>query len=191
MAIKIHAARASQSTQSEISLYRLLASAEPEQPANARYLVGLLSSFELAGPNGHHTCFVLEAMGPNLSDMLRSLEFQVGHPFDDDFCLRFPKHLTRRILKEVLRGLQFLHSNKVVHGDVHKGNILVNAFLPRYAADSLERLRQPADQARPLERLDGKKDLWAPPYLLPPANLRSYVSTELDPFTKLSDLGGG
>lgn len=168
-----------------------LASAEPEQPANARYLVGLLTSFELTGPNGQHTCFVLEAMGPNLSDMLRSLEFQVGHPFDDDFCLRFPKYLAKRILKEVLRGLQFLHSNNIVHGDVHKGNILVDVSLPQYTAHSLEELRQPADQARPLERLDGKKDLWAPPYLLPPANLRSYVSTELDPFTKLTDIGGG
>lgn len=191
VAIKIHTARISQSAQSELSLYEFLASAEPEQPTNEHYLVGLLTCFELTGPNGQHTCFVFEAMGPNLSDMLRSQEFQVGHPFDDDFCHRFPRHIAKRILKEVLRGLQFLHRNNVVHGDVHKGNVLVNTLLPQYAADSLNKLRQPPDQARPLERLDGKKDLWAPPYLLPPANLRSYVSLELDPITKLTDIGGG
>ncbi|KAI7782402.1 serine/threonine-protein kinase SRPK3 [Diaporthe eres] len=78
---------------------------------------------------------------------------------------------------------------KIVHGDVHKGNILVNVLLPQYKPESLENLRQPLDQARPLERLDGKKDVWALPYLLPPANLRSYVSTELDQFTKLTDFG--
>lgn len=191
MAIKIVTARISQSARSELSLYRLLASAEPENPRNAPNLVGLLTSFELVGPNGQHVCFVFEVMGPNLSDMLRSQEFQVGHPFDDDFCHRYPKHLSKRILKELLLGLCFLHSNKIVHGDVHKGNILVNVLLPQYKPESLENLRQPLDQARPLERLDGKKDVWAPPYLLPPANLRSYVSTELGPFTKLTDFGQG
>lgn len=190
VAIKIHTARVSQSALSELSLYRLLAIAEPA-PSKAHYFVGLLTSFELIGPNGQHTCFVLEVMGPNLSDMVRSQEFQVGHPFDDDFCQRFPKHLAKRILKGILHALHFLHRNKVVHGDVHKGNILVNVLLPQYTADFLEKLRQRADQARPLERLDGKKDLWAPPYLFPSANLRSYVSTELDPFTKLTDIGEG
>lgn len=190
VAIKILKASVSQSANSELSLYRLLGSAGSE-PAISPYVVGLLASFELVGPNGKHTCFVLEFMGPNLSDMLRWQEFEVGDPFDDDFCRRLPKHLAKRILKDLLRGLQFLHSNKVVHGDVHKGNILVNARLPKCTADSLEILRQPADQARPLERLDGKKDLWAPPYLLPPANLRSFVSTELDPVIKLTDMGEG
>lgn len=188
MAIKIHTARVSQSALSQLSLYALLASAEPA-PSKAHFLVELLTSFELVGPNGQHTCFVFEVMGPNLSDMVRSQEFQVGHPFDDDFCHRFPKHLAKRILEETLHGLHFLHRNKVVHGDVHKGNILVNFLLPQYTADALKNLRQSADQARPLERLDGKKDLWAPPYLLPSASLRSYVSTELGPFTKLTDIG--
>jgi hypothetical protein len=78
-----------------------------------------------------------------------------------------------------------------VHGDVHTGNILVNVLLPQYNADALEKLHQSADQARPLERLDGKKDLWAPPYLFPSASLRSCISTELDSFTKLTDIGEG
>lgn len=150
MAVKILKARASQAARSELSLYRLLAAAERD-PSNVDYLVGLLASFELVGPNGQHSCFVLEAMGPNLSDMLRWEEFQVGDPFDDDFCRRFPKHLAKRILKAVLHGLKFLHGNGIVHGDVHKGNILVNVLLPQYNTDSLEKLRQGADQARPLE----------------------------------------
>lgn len=190
MAVKILKARASQAAQSELSLYRLLAAAE-RGSSDAGYLVGLLDSFELVGPNGRHLCFVLEAMGPNLSDMLRWEEFQVGDPFDDDFCHRFPKHLARRILKAMLHGLKLLHGNGIVHGDVHKGNILVDFLPPEYNTDSLETLRQGIDQARPLERLDGRNDPWAPPYLLPPANLRSYVCTEVDPLAKLTDIGQG
>lgn len=189
--LKIHTARISQSAQSELSVYKFLASAEVEQHESARHLVEILASFAVTGPNGQHTCSVFKAIGPNLSDMLCSQQFQVGHPFDDDFCNRFPTHPAKRILRVVLRGLQFLHRNKVVHGDVHKGNILVNTLLPQYAIESLQKLPQPPDQARPLERLDGKKDLWALPYLLAPANLRSYVSLELDPITKLTDIGGG
>lgn len=135
VAIKIHTARASQSALSEPSLYRLLPIEEPA-PSKAHYLVRLLTSFDLIGPNGQHTCFVLEVMGPNLSDMVRSQEFEISSPFDDDFCNRFPKHLAKLILKETLHGLHFLHRNKVVHGDVHKGNILVNVLLPQYTADS-------------------------------------------------------
>jgi non-specific serine/threonine protein kinase len=191
VAIRILKAHLSQSAQSELSLYGLLLASAEREPSHAHSLVKLFTSFELIGPNGQHACFVFEVMGPNLSDMLRSQEFHVGHPFDDDFCCRFPKHLAKRILKGVLHGLQFLHRNKIVHGDVHKGNILVNVLPPQYTADSLENLRRPADEARPMERLDGKKDLWAPPYLLPPANLRSYVFTESDPFSKLTDIGGG
>lgn len=183
-------ARASQSARSELSLYELLATAETDaEVSNAGYLVGLLTSFELTGPNGQHTCCVFEVMGPNLIDLLRSQEYMVGHPLDDDFCHRLPKDLTKRILKAMLHGLRVLHSNKVVHGDVHKGNILMNIRLPEY--DSLEKLRQSEDQASPLERLDGKKDLWAPPYLLRSADLRSYISSELDPVAKLTDVGGG
>lgn len=190
MAIKIHTARVSQSVLSQLSLYRLIAIKEPA-PSKANHIVRLFTSFQLEGPNGQHTCFVLEVMGPNLSDMVFSQEFQVGEPLDEDFCHRFPKVLAKRILKGTLHSLQLLHENKVVHGDVHGGNILVNVLLPQFTADSLEKLRQYADQGRPLRRLDGKKDLWAPPYLLTTANLRSYISTEQDPFTKLTDIGEG
>ncbi|KAJ4393335.1 hypothetical protein N0V93_002543 [Gnomoniopsis smithogilvyi] len=45
-----------------------------------------------------------------------------------------------------------------------------------------------SDQA--LKRLDGKSDLWAPPYQLAPAGLLKYSSTELDPYVKITDIGG-
>lgn len=183
-------ARASQSARSEISLHELLANAGTDAGvSNAGYLVELLTSFELTGPSGKHTCSVFEVMGPNLTDLLRSSDYMVGHPLDDSFCHRLPKELAKRILKAVLRALHFLHSNGVFHGDVHKGNILMNIRLPEY--DSLETLRQSEDQGSPLERLDGKRDLWAPPYLLRSADLREYMSSELEPVAKLTDFGEG
>lgn len=56
---------------------------------------------------------VLELMRGNLQDMTR------GEPIDLD--------LLRRVLAGCLNGLQFLHVNGVIHGDVKPANILVDA----------------------------------------------------------------
>jgi non-specific serine/threonine protein kinase len=65
------------------------------------------------------------------------------------------------------------------------------------AEDAEERLRpresleQPAAEGVPLQRRDGKVDLWAPSYLLPPAPLDHLVPFDfgIDPVVKIADLG--
>lgn len=36
----------------------------------------------------------------------------------------------------------------------------------------------------------GEKDMWAPAYQLEPAGLLEYSSTKLDPYVKITDIGG-
>ncbi|KAK2607758.1 hypothetical protein N8I77_006410 [Diaporthe amygdali] len=112
------------------------------------------------------------------------------HPvrLGDTFYDRF--HVIRKIGYGSFSTVWLAHDDLIVHGDLHAGNILVSIRPQDCEAGTIGKLRQNPDDGEPLRRLDGKIDLWAPTYLLPPAGLLAYVSTELDPFVKLVDLGG-
>lgn len=157
-------------------------------PVETRTIVPLLDSFHHEGPNGMHLCLVFAIMGPNAGTVLNlAPECQIGEPWDR----RYPKLWARRILRDTLLGLQFLHSNNIVHGDLHLGNILFTVKLSDTQSNPPETLEQRPDEGFPLRRLDGKIDRWAPKYLLEPRALYEYISLELDPLVKITDLGGG
>ena len=107
MAIRILKAHLSQSAQSELSLYGLLLASAEREPSHAHSLVKLFTSFELIGPNGQHACFVFEVMGPNLSDMLRSQEFHVGHPSMTTSVADFQNTWRNVFLKECSMAYNF------------------------------------------------------------------------------------
>ena len=154
----------------------------------SRHIVRLLDSFNHHGPNGTHLCLVYEVMGPHVKSMIRlSPQCQFGDPWDR----RLPKQWAKRVLRDTLRGLQVLHANGIVHGDIHPGNILFAVKLASSTVDPPERLEQHPDQESPLRRRDGKIDPWAPEYLLEPMSLHDYTSLDLNPLVKISDLGGG
>jgi serine/threonine protein kinase len=156
------------------------------QPGS-KYLVALYDAIKITGPNGQHDCLVYETMGPDLTALLRKRpEFQIGEPWER----RFTKGFAKRALLDTIRALDFLHERGVVHGDVHLGNILTCIGQLNVSPSSESVLQQPASHARPLNRLDGKKDLWAPSYLLEPLPLDDHFSYDLDPVVKLADLGG-
>lgn len=173
----------------ELQLYKILSSSNHPGALN---IVGLQDAFDHLGPNGRHKCLVFEPMGPHLGEFLRkSPEFEYGNILDDVWGMRFPIHITRRVLRNVLFGLSFLHSEGIVHGDLHKGNLLVSIVRPMLDGTQREDLRQPLEEADKLERLEGKKDSWAPSYLLPPKPLQEFTSTPMDPLVKISDLCAG
>jgi non-specific serine/threonine protein kinase len=108
--------------------------------------------------------------------------------------VRYPPQMAKSILKQTSQGLVFLHGNGIAHGDLQPGNMLF--ALKGIDAEAEDVLRQKEDVdgnsiSPPVERLDGKQDLWAPPYLCIAQPLVS-LTPFLDDFTiKLSDMGGG
>lgn len=203
VALKISTARLSITVANrELSLYQRLTRSPTSNAVTpgAECFTALLDSFQITGPNGSHTAFVFEPLGPQLEDVLRfTPEFGHEETLDSDGNLRkgvlkfprFPKALGKRILRNVLSGLQYLHAHGVVHGDLHRGNILVTTRDLECTADTIRELQQWPEDGQELKRLDGQVDLWAPPYQLEPAGLLKYSSTELDPYVKITDIGGG
>jgi serine/threonine-protein kinase SRPK3 len=81
---------------------------EPQHPGH-EFVVSLLDEFSCEGPNGHHSCLVTNLLGPNLS-ALEGMDM-MGN---GDYLL--PVALTRQIIYQCAKGLDFLHSRGVVHG---------------------------------------------------------------------------
>ena len=157
-----------------------------------QYTTQLLDEFEHHGPNGLHKCLVFEPMGPSVNTMVEELpQFK---PRMQDMKVRYPPKMAKRILKQSLQGLAFLHENGIAHGDFQPGNIL-------FSLDDLDStpehlLPQEKDvEARSIsssvQRLDGRPDKWAPQYLCVAQPLAPFTSNTEAFKVKLSDMGGG
>ncbi|KAI1061376.1 hypothetical protein LB507_011305 [Fusarium sp. FIESC RH6] len=155
-----------------------------------QHITQILTEFDHEGPNGIHKCLVFEPMGPSANIMVYELPQFKPRMFG--MQIRYPQ-LAKRILKQALQGLAFLHKNGVAHGDFQPGNIL-------FAIDSIDSyteasLRQEENVetysiSALVERLDGKKDKWAPRYLCMGQPLAAYARFPEDLQVKLSDMGG-
>ncbi|KAF5643036.1 CMGC SRPK kinase [Fusarium tjaetaba] len=181
VSLKITLTTQNSDTSKEASLYR--SHLQDESP----FLVVLHDTIKIKGPNGEHDGLVFETMGPNLTILLKIRpEFQFGEPWDRRFTNSFAKHA----LRDIIQALHFLHEHGVIHGDLHPGNILTCIEQLKVTPETEANLKQSESDAEPLKRKDGKKDLWAPSYLLEPRPLNDHFSYDLHPLVKLSDLGG-
>ena len=162
------------------------------------HLVTLLDSFEHHGPNGTHTCLVLELLGPNAGYMVELLP--ENQPRKWGRRARYPPWIAKSMLRQTLLGLAYLHEMGIVHGDLQPGNLLFS--LSSRGVKSLSgrdlshdaRLLQgtgPEDISEPVRRFDGKQDLWAPKYLSLNKPLAEFSEITSDFTLKLSDLCGG
>ncbi|KAF5649672.1 CMGC SRPK kinase [Fusarium sp. NRRL 52700] len=181
VSLKITLASQKDDTSKEVSIYR--SHIKDESPV----LVVLHDTIKIQGPNGEHNGLVFETMGPNLTTLLKIRpEFQIGEPWER----RFTKSFASDVLQDTIQALHFLHEHGVIHGDLHPGNILACVEQLEVTPSTEISLKQSESDAQPLIRKDGKKDLWAPSYLLQPRPLNDYFSYGLHPLVKLSDLGG-
>jgi serine/threonine protein kinase len=182
VSLKITLARQPQNTSREVSLY--ISHLQNSCPG----LVALYDIIKIKGPNGEHDGLIFELMGPDLITILKTRpEFQIGEPWERRFTTSFAK----KALLGTVQAIHGLHERGIIHGDLHTGNIL-SCIEPVEVTPKTEReLKQSESDARPLRRKDGKRDLWAPSYLLEPRPLNDYFSYDLDPLMKLADLGGG
>lgn len=137
-------------------------------------------------------CLVFEPMGPSVSSMVEELpQFK---PRRRGMKVRYPPWMAKRILKQALEGLAFLHKHGIAHGDFQPGNMLFT--LDNIDAKPEEELCQEENEktkstSPPVKRLDKKEDLWAPRYLCITQPLTPFTPYEEGFTIKLSDMGGG
>ena len=102
VALKVYINRSK--TQRELPIYRHVNGIRSEH-GGGNYIRKLLDSFEVAGPHGTHVCLVHEALGMNMEELR---ELTPDRLFSAD--------LARQSLRDILRGLHFLHTEAhVVH----------------------------------------------------------------------------
>ncbi|CAG7942234.1 unnamed protein product [Penicillium salamii] len=169
--LKILKAGASENSQ-ELSIHNELSSAQPH--AGKEHVIPLLDHFEHEGPNGVHLCLVFPLMMSDGEAMtIRGKGRNASY--------------VRAVSRQIILGLDFLHQNNMIHGDLQPANILftVNEIQCR------DFLIHP--QFSPVRWLPGiTPDSSAPRYLMVSQRPRGMLddASASSLMVKIGDLGG-
>lgn len=186
VAIKIKKAEESVEN-SELSILRYL-NQRGSSDKRSMHIIPLLDSFGEQGPNGKHLCLVSEALGPSVAAVLEWTPSYRSLDRAGNNCYRYPLWICKRILKQVLLGLAYLHSQGVVHGDIHAGNVLF-ATAPILDNDQFNQINESGNMV--VKRLDGTIDTSAPRYMPITRPLFRQTHRSSGFIVKISDLGSG
>ncbi|EGD72229.1 CMGC/SRPK protein kinase [Salpingoeca rosetta] len=114
MKIVKSASHYTEAAQDEIKLMREVAAADPRARSRQR-VMQMIDDFRVFGPFGTHVAMVFEVMGHNLLRLIRHFNYR-----------GLPSVLTKRIIKQTLQGLDYLHSKcSIIHTDIKPENILM------------------------------------------------------------------
>ncbi|XP_063164085.1 SRSF protein kinase 2 isoform X1 [Candoia aspera] len=114
----------------EIKLLKCVRESDPRDP-NKDMVVQLIDDFKISGMNGIHVCMVFEVLGHHLLKWIIKSSYQ-----------GLPIHCVKSIIRQVLQGLDYLHSKcKIIHTDIKPENILMcvdDTYVRRMAAEATE-----------------------------------------------------
>ncbi|RDK43337.1 kinase-like protein [Aspergillus phoenicis ATCC 13157] len=103
--------------------------------------------FSIQGPNGSHTCLVTRPARMSLSDAKNVSWISLFH-----------LEVGRAIVAQLMIAVQYIHSQGIVHGDLHRGNILLRLSrdFDELSTELLyEKYGEPI--LEPVNRLDGQE----------------------------------
>ncbi|KAF9890044.1 hypothetical protein FE257_006724 [Aspergillus nanangensis] len=173
VALKILKADASKRDK-ELSVFLHLAAVNLDHPGKG-HVLELLDHFKHDGPNGTHLCLVLPVMVSDGEEMtVNRKPHQAAY--------------VQSISKQILLGLDFLHTLGIAHCDLQPANIMVSTV---GAAPSVTLLEPP--EFSPVRWLEGTTvDGSAPNYLIATQRPRGQLDDAhfSDLLVKIGDLGG-
>ncbi len=98
----------------EIQLLQRVVTSSQSHPGRC-HVVGLVDNFRHIGPNGSHVCMVFEVLGENLLGLIKRYQHR-----------GVPQHIVKQVAKQVLLGLDYLHTEcRVIHTDLKPENVLI------------------------------------------------------------------
>ncbi|KAI5807230.1 kinase-like domain-containing protein [Pyronema omphalodes] len=200
VALKVIVSKDSHKT-SELSILNQITSlASTSSHPGRHHVTILLDNFFHVGPNGRHLCLVFEIMGSSAASMARELSCNQTPERKYESPKKYPLPTVKRLLRHTLLGLEFLHENGIVHGDLNPGNLLfslhksgsriANGFLRWFKSK-----RKPSEFNKPnkLRKINENDEAslagTVPKYLAAPQSLAKFVDSK-DFTVKISDFGG-